>query len=63
MFDTPQQPALTISLRFPATWRKESIEWAKRRGLTQAQIDSLEAELVRFRAIRDAFAAEYARAA
>jgi hypothetical protein len=42
-------------VQFPPTWRPESIAWARARQMTQAQVDSIEAELVAFRAIRDRY--------
>jgi len=42
-------------VQFPTTWRPESIAWAQARQMTQAQVDSIEAGLVRFRAIRDSY--------
>jgi hypothetical protein len=42
-------------VRFPTTWRADSIAWARARGLTQAQVDGIEAELIEFRAIRDSY--------
>ena len=53
----------SYDVRFPQTWRAESIAWALRRRLTQAEIDDIEAALIIFRYKRDVNAMKIAEAA
>jgi hypothetical protein len=48
----------TVSARsdadFPPNWRQDSREWAEARQFTRADVNAIEADRARFRAIRDA---------
>jgi hypothetical protein len=39
---------------FPSNWRQDSREWAETRQFTRADVNTIEADRARFRAIRDA---------
>lgn len=51
MFDD-LAPALSLAVRIPADWSASARRMVEARHMTQADIDAVEADLVRFRRIR-----------
>lgn len=59
MFTNTDTP-LRLVLRFPPSWSASARAMAAARQMTQAEVDSIEAECARFRALRDALRAAHA---